>query len=466
MKVVLVFPGISGKGFNSYGKGMEESWISHGLCSISACAKREGFAVELLDLRCLKSWQDFARLLKQKRPDVVGVTMMSVDYNPAVKSIQITKKVCPEAVTVVGGAHPSIMCGEVEKQKDIDHIITGEGEVSFVALLRDIQEGKKPSRVIKGIVVESLDKLAFSDRELFKNFEYPLPVAGFDSPFVTLIAGRGCRYNCNFCQPAERMIFGAKVRRRSPGNVINELVLLQQRYHFRSVMFHDDCITEDRGWIREFCDLYRKNGFTQPFACQSRADIICANEDMVRLMAESGLKLMFIGFESGSQRVLTFLRKGVKVEDNYRAADICRRYGIKIWANYMLGIPTETKGEVMDTVRLMRTIKPDFYSPAFYTPHPGSDLFQYCAEHDLSLIRSHDGYRRNPTEAKIKGQDYIFLYWALKESMGLPSVVKNRCWLAIERKLFYFYFQNQAIRYIIGKIKQVFFEKSKKVRKR
>ena len=121
----------------------------------------------------------------------------------------------------------------------------------------------------------------------------------------------------------------------------------------------------------------------------------------------------------------------------------------------MLGIPTETKGEVMDTVRLMRTIKPDFYSPAFYTPHPGSDLFQYCAEHDLSLIRSHDGYRRNPTEAKIKGQDYIFLYWALKESMGLPSVVKNRCWLAIERKLFYFCFQNQAIRYIIGKLKKI-----------
>jgi hypothetical protein len=65
---------------------------------------------------------------------------------------------------------------------------------------------------------------------------------------------------------------------------------------------------------------------------------------------------------------------------------------------------------------MLQQIDPDYYSPAFYTPHPGSDLYDYCVEHDLSLITSHDQYRRNPTEAKIKGQDYEFLRWALDES--------------------------------------------------
>jgi hypothetical protein len=65
---------------------------------------------------------------------------------------------------------------------------------------------------------------------------------------------------------------------------------------------------------------------------------------------------------------------------------------------------------------MLKEIDPDYYSPSFYTPHPGSDLYEYCVENDLSLITSHDQYRRNPTEVKIKGQDYEFLKWALDES--------------------------------------------------
>ena len=82
----------------------------------------------------------------------------------------------------------------------------------------------------------------------------------------------------------------------------------------------------------------------------------------------------------------------------------------------MLGIPTETKEEVLETISMLKKIDPDYYSPAFYTPHPGSDLYQYCLGNDLSLIESHNGYRRNPDEAKIKGIDYEWLTWALQES--------------------------------------------------
>jgi len=435
MKVFLLFPGISGIGFNSYGKGMEESWISHGLCSISSYAKRAGYPVQLIDLRCLKNWKHLKKIIAQSKPDVVGVTMMSVDYNPAMKSIKIIKKFSPKTIVVVGGAHPSLVPEEVEKEKEIDYIITGEGEISFTELLKSLQQGKLSHRVIKGIVPEDLDALPFADRELFKDLEYPILVEGFDKPFVSIIAGRGCKFNCNYCQPAERIIFGKKVRRRSPGNVIQELKMLREKYYFESVMIHDDCLTEDKPWVVKFCRLYKENGFHQPFACQSRADILCRNEDMVGLMAQVGLKVLFIGFESGNQRVLDFLRKGTRVEENYRAVEICRKYGIKIWANYMIGIPTETEEEVMDTVRMIQAIKPDHYSPAFFTPHPGSDLFKYCEENDLSLIKSHDSYRRNATEAKIKSVDYEFLEKALMESMGIePPVLGKSLILRLKRK--------------------------------
>ena len=192
---------------------------------------------------------------------------------------------------------------------------------------------------------------------------------------------------------------------------MTELRYLRDKYQFNSFMFHDDCLTEDRDWVLEFCRAYAEEGFTQPFFCQSRADIIVKNKDMVAEMARVGLKGFFIGFESGSDRVLRFIRKGTKRRQNIAAARICREYDITIWANYMLGIPTETKEEVMETISMLREIDPDYYSPAFYTPHPGSDLYDYCIANDLSLIVDHDSYRRNPDEAKIKGVDYEWLTW-------------------------------------------------------
>jgi len=426
MKVSLIYPGIAGYGFNSLGKGMEAGWVSHGLAHISSAAKAQGFDIDLIDLRALSGWDAFREELLRRQPAVIAMTMMSVDYNPALEAARIVKETLPETTTIVGGPHPTIMVEEVADIPEFDYIITREGEVTFPWLLEQLRSGNPPdSRVLEGERPD-LEAQPFADRELFlaewRKYGYTLDspevpfVPDLPAPFLTIIAGRGCKYNCNFCQPAERRIFGRKVRKRSPANVISELEKLRDRYHFASFMFHDDCLTEDREWVLEFCDRYEQGGFTQPFFCQSRADIIGKNEDMVQRMAQVGLRGYFIGFESGSDRVLKFLRKGTTREKNLEAARICKKHGIKIWANYMIGLPTETKEEVMETVSMLKEIDPDWYSPAFYTPHPGSDLYDYCIEHDLSLITSHDQYRRNPWDIKIKGQDPEFLQWALKES--------------------------------------------------
>jgi radical SAM superfamily enzyme YgiQ (UPF0313 family) len=426
MQVSLIYPGVAGYGFNSLGQGMEAGWVSHGLAHLSSAAKAEGFEIDLIDLRALSGWDEFRQELHRRQPDVAALTMMSVDYNPATEAVRILKEEMPEVVTVVGGPHPTIMVEEVAEIPDFDYVITREGEVTFPWLLGELQAARRPeSRILEGEMPD-LDALPFPDRDLFleewRRYGYTLDspevpfVADLPAPFLTIIAGRGCKYNCNFCQPAERMLFGRQVRKRSPANIVAELKLLRDRYQFASFMFHDDCLTENREWVLEFCDLYEGEGFSQPFFCQSRADLIVRHEDMTRRMAEVGLKGYFIGFESGNDRVLKFLRKGTTREKNLAAARICRTYGIKIWANYMLGLPTETKAEVMDTVTMLKEIDPDWYSPAFYTPHPGSDLYDYCIEHDLSLITSHDQYRRNPWDIKIKGQDPEFLQWALEES--------------------------------------------------
>jgi anaerobic magnesium-protoporphyrin IX monomethyl ester cyclase len=439
LKTTLVFAGIAGRGFNSLKQGMDAGWISHGLASLSAAAKAQGFEIDLIDLRALDGWDHFREVLAERKPDVVGVTMMSVDYNPARQVVAIAKEVDPCVTTVIGGPHVTIALEDSLRIPHVDYLVTGEGEVTFPRLLKLIQGGDPPPhRVLRGATPD-LDAIPFADRDLFlaewRKWGYDIDspevpfVEELPPPFATIIAGRGCIYNCAFCKPGEDYLFGKRTRRRSVDNVIQELHMLTDKYHLASFMFHDDCLTEDREWVMEFTDKYIAEGFNLPFFCQTRADIVVKHEDMVARMAKAGLRGYFVGFESGNDRVLKFIRKGTTAEQNRQAARVCRKYGIAVWANYMLGLPTETGEEVMDTVRLVKDIDPDYYSPAFFTPHPGTDLYDYVVEQDLSRITDYDSYRRNPTEPKIKGQDYEFLKWAMAESQQRRPINALKRWL-------------------------------------
>ncbi|MCD6289018.1 MAG: B12-binding domain-containing radical SAM protein, partial [Anaerolineae bacterium] len=312
MKTTLIYPGIAGRGFNSLSQGMDAGWVSHGLASISAAAKAEGFEVDLIDLRALESWDHFREEFRQRDPDVVGVTMMSVDYNPTRRALEIMREVKPDVVTIVGGPHVSLALEDSLHLPNVDYLVMKEGEISFPKLLHAVEEGRPPKQKVIVGETPNLDEIPFADRDLFleewRKWGYTLNspevpfVKELPPPFLTIIAGRGCIYNCAFCKPGEDLIFGKGVRRRSVDNVIQELKMLRDKYNFQSFMFHDDCLTEDREWVKEFCYKYKAEGFTQPFFCQSRADIIARHPDMVELMADAGLRGYFIGFESGNQR--------------------------------------------------------------------------------------------------------------------------------------------------------------------
>jgi len=427
VKIVFVYPAITDSGFNVEGKPILFNQIHHGLCYLSAVCKKEGFSdIELIDLRMLDGWKAFEDAVRAKRPDVVGVTMMSPDYPYATKCLEIVKGIDKGIKTIVGGLHPTIMTEEVGLDANIDFIVVGEGELVFPKLLKQLDRGELPDRIIKGIRPD-VNELPFIDRELFRCLEMPydffLPL-----PFVTILAGRGCGYNCRFCSPAGKIMHGHRIRRRSVENVIEELHYLRDTYGVKSIQFWDDCFTEDKRWVMEFCDRYKGEGFKLPFVCQTRADIICRNPDMMKKLKKTGLKMASIGFESGNDRVLKFMNKGTTVKKNLEAAKICKRLGIKIWAYHMFGVPTEKPDEVWDTVNMIKKIGPYRSSAAFFAPHPGSYLYDYCKEHGLSLIDAHGSFVRFPDvdEPKIKGIDYRLLKKAAAVSKNVSFKVKAR----------------------------------------
>ena len=416
MRVTLVFPAIGIIGFDckAYYSG-EVSWINHGLASLGAVLKREGHDVDLIDMRRLKSFDEFVELIKKRKPEVVGISISAMDLKPALETIKLTKKTLPYTIVVVGGLQPTQFLEKFVDNPDIDYIVKGEGEGAIVDICSHLSNGGAATQKVVVGAKPDLDKLPFIDRELY---DYQLEMDNSfilgvqQTPMVTMLAGRGCPYHCGYCQPAENSVFGSPYRMRSVSHVMGELDELKMKYDFKSVLFWDDTFTVNQKWINEFCDTYKHDA---EIIANSRADIICNHPEMVERLASIGLSTMLIGFESGSQRMLDLMEKGVTVEQNYEAAEICRRYGVKIFGTFMYGLPRETKADALLTRALCLSVNPDHKLFFMFTPIPGTKMFNYCKDNDLLLDQDYDDIARTGVYKKrLKNVNYRMLISAMK----------------------------------------------------
>lgn len=420
MRVVFIDPGFGERSWNTFGQSHWTSIIHQGLCGLSACLKEAGYLdVHLLDVRQLKDWQELEDRFHALDPDVVGLTMRSCDTNMDREIARRIKQIKPDVVTVVGGVHVSIAPEAVQQEQVYDYVIAGEGEISFVKLIQALERKEEFPKFCWG-ERPNLDCLPFADRNLYP-YETTITLPNYEGlfkpPMVTILGSRGCLYPCTFCAPHSASHFGKGVRVRSVPNMIEELKLLQDRYNFNSVKFYDYTFTQNSEWVNEFCELYAPIG--KPFWIQSRADLICKYPELIAKLQKVGLKLIGVGFESGSDKVLRFLKKGATRDINLQAAKIVKANGIMLSASFMLGIPEETDEDVQETVSLSREMKPEFTSVAFFTPIPGNTLYDYCKEKDLIL--SYDPemlVEFSPEIPKIRGKDYEKLKDAAAQIMG------------------------------------------------
>ncbi|HCE67768.1 MAG: hypothetical protein A2X82_17975 [Geobacteraceae bacterium GWC2_55_20] len=410
MKVLLVYPGLV-EGFDSYNDGRD--WFNHGIGIISSLLKDKGHDVTYLDCRKLTGWEAVESEIRKTDFELAMISVATVDFKAARRIAALVKAKDAGLKVMVGGPHPTLMTGETAAVAEFDHVFTHEAENTLPKMLEAFPD---IPRIIRGEMPMNLDLLPFVDRSLAPAGETPW-FSGLERPYFSITASRGCVYKCTFCQPAERAVFGDKVRKRSVDNILDELQILSRDYGMRSFMIHDDCFTQYSEWVEEFCRKKLERGFTQPFACQSRADMICRRPDLLKQLKEAGLSWVLIGFESGSDRVLKFIKKGTTVSQNIEAAGVCKQLGIRIFANYMFGIPTETDEEIRQTVSMMRKIRPDMHSPSIFTPAPGSELYDYCHEHGLMLPDDEMNYSREiKSGAKIRNVNYPLIRRAVYES--------------------------------------------------
>jgi radical SAM superfamily enzyme YgiQ (UPF0313 family) len=220
---------------------------------------------------------------------------------------------------------------------------------------------------------------------------------------TNVISSRGCPYRCSYCQPTLDLLFGPKLRRRSPENVVEEIAHLKDAFSIGGIFFNDDTFTVDKRWIMEFCDLMKKKNIDIFWGCNSRINT-ADDEDLLEAMYKVGLRNIHFGIESGSQRVLDEIyKKGMRLSDVENVLKLTKKMKIHALGFFMIGSPGETPAEIDATIRLAHRLPLDEATFSITTPLLGTFLCdmvksspQYIVSDDFGDF---DYYRTTPIKA-------------------------------------------------------------------
>ena len=322
--------------------------------------------------------------------DLVGVTATSALFGNATEVLNTIRMWRPELPVILGGAHATVST-ESALRAGFDFALIGEAEKTIVEFVVNLDRGQPEQtrgiaflndanevcKTPEQTLVEDLDTLPFPARDLY-DYDAFRAAGGWE---FGMLSSRGCPFRCTFCQPTLNMIFG-RMRKRGPENVAEEMALLAERYAPPILYFKDDTLSANGlKWFDQFRAALNERGVQQAWKCNTRVDKV--GPRILDAMVESGCTEVVFGVESGSQRILDFYQKDIKVEDTIRAFDLCKERGIRAGANVILGAPMETASEMEETYRLLQRIEPDHFWVFFATALPGKALTQYVVEHNL-----------------------------------------------------------------------------------
>lgn len=354
-----------------------------GIISLGAYLIKKGINVSVIDY-CTDPRVDVIDVIAQVKPGVIGISAMTCDF-PATLTIADRIRQHYDIPIVVGGAHPTIFQQEVLENASIDFAIAGEGEYAFHELITALKEDKAfeeiPSLGYKQnntVFINDrrspikMNTLPFPDYSLIDNEKYIAfgeKYLGFRH--IVMIISRGCPGRCTFC--AQNHTMGRQFRAFSPEHLFPEIKRLMEQYHVEGIWFKDSTLTTSKGWIMQLCDEIIKSRIDMKWSCFSRVDQI--DRDIVRNMKKAGLMKLWIGVESGSDRILQLLKKDITTDKTREAFRICKEEGVDTAAFYMFGLPTETVEEMEATFELACELNVRPMHIAIYHPLPGTELY-------------------------------------------------------------------------------------------
>lgn len=364
-----------------------------------------GYDVALFDAMLAESEVEWAQALQREQPHYAVIYEDNFNYlskmcllrmrEAAFTMIEMARR---QGCTVVVAGSDATDHAEAYLSRGADYVLLGEGETTLGELL-DALEGRtaKTPQVLAGLAyhvpgsdsgagqkgtqrnrrrpdIKDVDALPFPAWDLIDVERYRqiwLQQHGYFS--MNMVTTRGCPYHCNWCA---KPIWGQRYNSRSAANVVAEMRWLKETYQPDHIWFADDIMGLKPGWWQQFAAAIDAEDARVPFKCLSRADLITRQEEEITAMARAGCEIVWMGAESGSQKILNAMEKGTRVEQIYRATRLLHDAGIRVGFFLQFGYPGETREDIDRTLKMVRDCHPDDIGMSVSYPLPGTRFYE------------------------------------------------------------------------------------------
>lgn len=418
-----------------------------GLGSIISVVRSEGNRVHFIDNYLQPSSFIEEGFLQKNSIDFIGIYVNTICFRDSLRMFNAIEDLRREGLwqgkIMAGGPHTSVAPETIPGF--VDYVVQGEGEGAVL----DIIEGKVSDRMIRKEKIAEPDTLPFLPWDLFTVLPYQFTCPWMDlEPVFTMNTSRGCPFNCSFCSVGS--IWGRQYTYFSAGRIIAEIQYLMEKYGAKGIYFREDNFTLNTNRTFEFCEKLLQKGINISWACETRVDNL--SRELIGVMAKAGCEAFYLGIESGSQRMLDFLNKNVKVEQIEKVLGWSKSSGIKTYCSLITGIPGESYIDYLKTLRLMNKLKPYSYNFNIYVGLADSQLYHHVRENKLYEHEDDIGLLYLPGfDVKTR-----FFYNMKSEQMVDYKFRKRTLY---DRLLLIHYFARKVKNFTTRKIKNFFYRK-------
>lgn len=364
-----------------------------GIFYLAAALEKEGEKVQVLDCEALNiSHEELIESLKQNNAQIIGITSTTVGFYRARSLAEMVRKELPDITIIIGGPHMSAMPEPTMHTGAFDYGITHEGEVALVRLVQ-VLHGQGNMIEVPNLYyfqdnslrqndrmdyIKDMDTIPLPARHLCKEFSvYKPPVGAFrEKPVMNMLTSRGCPYHCIFC---DNNTFGRKTRFFSAGYVAEEIKALINNYGAKEIAFLDDTFVLDKKRLHTIFKLLKKDNIQFPWTCMTRVNNL--DFETLQFMADHGCWQIRIGIESGSQKVLDFIKKGITLEQVKNVTNWCKKLKMNVSGFFIIGHHIDTPETIDQTIEFALSIPLTDIITTINTPIPGTDSYNLAKQY-------------------------------------------------------------------------------------
>ena len=428
-----------------------------GLLYVAAYAEQNSnVEIEILDCQVDQlDFDDLKNEIRWREPDLVGIQAMTFTLIDVIETARVVKQVNRDIHVCLGGPHVNIFPDETISIVEVDSLVLGEGEYVFTDLLKSLESGRDLSN-IQGIVfkkngqvintgarplIKNLDELPQPARHLVPTEKY-WSVLAKRSPVTTLMTSRGCPYKCIFC---DRPHLGKSFRYRSAKSVVDEMHQCVDM-GIREFILYDDTFTVNKQRVYDVCDEIIRRKLDIYWDVRSRVNGM--GERLLKKMRRAGCIRIHFGIESGNQEILELLKKGITLEEARAAFEAAKKAGIATLAYFMLGNPSETKEQMLQTIEFAKTLRADYVHISLTTPFPATELYRVGLARGILKYDYWREFAKNPTkefvpalweehlnhDELVETLRHAYRSFYSRPSYVLSQALKVRSWAELKKK--------------------------------